>query len=307
MVYITGDTHRDFYKFYNLDLNKDDIVIILGDAGINFYLDDSDEIIKQKLNSLGYKFFLVQGNHEERPENISSYKKQEMFGGKIFIENKYPNLIFAKNGEIYNIESKTYLVVGGAYSIDKFYRIMNDWPYFNDEQLTVKEQSEILEKCRGKKVDYILSHTCPLKYEPRETFTINISEELIDKSMEKFLDKIEENVEYSRWYCGHFHIEKQIDKIEFMFGRIKRIDTDEFIPKYEKETGYEIVRDTISNEIMSKEKITCPVCDSNNIIVLKGDGHKIIGLDLIGIKCNNCKKIYGFNNVKYKTNCPKEL
>ena len=61
MVYITGDTHRDFYRFYNLDLNKDDIVIILGDAGINFYLDESDEIIKQKLNSLGYKFFLVQG------------------------------------------------------------------------------------------------------------------------------------------------------------------------------------------------------------------------------------------------------
>ena len=30
-------------------------------------------------------------------------------------------------------------------------------------------------------------------------------------------------------------------------------------------------------------------------------------IDEIAILCNNCKKVYGFSDVKYKHNCPKEL
>ena len=41
MVYITGDTHGDFGRFYALrrrvSLSREDIVVILGDAGLNFY------------------------------------------------------------------------------------------------------------------------------------------------------------------------------------------------------------------------------------------------------------------------------
>ena len=29
--------------------------------------------------------------------------------------------------------------------------------------------------------------------------------------------------------------------------------------------------------------------------------------DINNIVCNNCKKLYGFSDVKYKPNCPKEL
>ena len=39
MIYITGDTHRDFYRIYDIEKNKDNMLIILGDAGINYYLD----------------------------------------------------------------------------------------------------------------------------------------------------------------------------------------------------------------------------------------------------------------------------
>lgn len=31
-----------------------------------------------------------------------------MFDGKVIIEDKFPNLIFAKNGEIYTINGKRY-------------------------------------------------------------------------------------------------------------------------------------------------------------------------------------------------------
>ena len=221
MIYITGDTHRDFTKLNNIDKNKDNMLIILGDAGINYYLNDEDKRLKEYLNSYNIKLFCIQGNHEERPENISTYKEVDMFGGKVFIESNYPNLIFAKNGELYTINDKKVLVIGGAYSIDKNYRLIYGYKWFKDEQLTKEEMNNILDKYKDKHIDIILSHTCPLKYEPTEVFMKGIDQSKVDKTMEIFLDKVEENVDYDKWYCGHYHTEKQIDKIEFMFESIK--------------------------------------------------------------------------------------
>lgn len=49
-IYITGDTHRDFDRIsFFCEENrttKDDIMIILGDAGINYYLLGMDDNLK---------------------------------------------------------------------------------------------------------------------------------------------------------------------------------------------------------------------------------------------------------------------
>ena len=73
MIYITGDTHGDFNRFNRLNLDDEDVMIILGDVGINYYLDEYDKKLKECLGKYNFKFFCIQGNHEERPENISSY------------------------------------------------------------------------------------------------------------------------------------------------------------------------------------------------------------------------------------------
>ncbi len=223
MIYITGDTHRRFTRLLTTSFTEEDILIILGDAGINYYLDNTDNLVKDLLSNYNNNFFIIQGNHEERPENIKTYKEKEMYGGKVYIEDEYPNLIFAKNGEIYNIENNKILVIGGAYSIDKYYRLKNNLNWFKNEQLTNKEKKDIINKCTGEKVDYILSHTCPYKYIPREAFLPGIDERLVDNSMEDFLDKIEEIVSYDKWYCGHYHISKEIDKLEFLYYDIKEL------------------------------------------------------------------------------------
>lgn len=307
MIYITGDTHRDFSRLFKLEKIEDDMLIILGDAGINYCLNDEDIRYKEYLKRFKIKLFCIRGNHEERPENINSYKEVEMFGGKVFIEDDYPNLIFAKDGEVYNIDGKSVLVIGGAYSVDKEYRIMYGYKWFKDEQLTTKEMNNILDKVKGKHFDIVLTHTCPYKYEPIEVFMKRLDQSKVDKSTEHFLDEIEENIDYDKWYCGHYHTEKQIDKIEFMFGRIKVFGKDEFVPKYNRD-GYEIIRDYCGqNDIYKDGNVVCPKCKSKNIIMQKGDGHDIYGLDEIAIICNDCKKVYGFNDVKYKPNCPKEI
>lgn len=306
MIYITGDTHREFYRLNDIEKNKNNMLIILGDVGINYYLNEKDKKLKEQLNSYNIKLFCIQGNHEERPENISTYKEIDMFGGKVFIEEEYPNLIFAKNGELYNIDNKKVLVIGGAYSVDKNYRIIYGYPWFKDEQLSKEEMDNSLNKYKGQHIDIVLSHTCPLKYEPTEVFMKGINQSNVDKSMEKFLDKVEESINYDKWYCGHYHTEKQIDKLEFMFGRIKVFNKDEFYPKYDR-NGYEIIRDAYSQDEVMRKDIFCPKCNSKNILIQKGNGERINGADFIAVICHDCKKVYGFNDVKYKPNCPKEL
>lgn len=304
MVYITGDTHRDFSRLYGLKFNKDDILIVLGDTGINYYLNDEDIRYKEYLNSLGIKLFCIRGNHEERPENINTYKEVDMFGGMVFIEDNYPNIVFAKDGELYSIEGRSVLVIGGAYSIDKEYRLLYGHKWFCDEQLSKDEMNNILDRYRGMHIDIILSHTCPYKYEPREVFMKGFDQSKVDKSMEYFLDKIEESIYYDKWYCGHYHTEKKIDKLEFMFGRIKVFNNDEFYPKYSSE-GYEIIRDAYSQDVVMKKEVKCPRCGSLDISLLKGNGFNISGPDFIGIGCAKCRKLYGFNDVRYRG--PREL
>ena len=70
---------------------------------------------------------------------------------------------------------------------------------------------------RGWKIDVVLSHTCPLRYEPTEVFLSMVDQSSVDKSTEQWLDTIESRLHYERWYCGHYHTGKEIDKIRFMF------------------------------------------------------------------------------------------
>ena len=46
-------------------------------------------------------------------------------------------------------------------------------------------------------VDVVLTHTAPLKYEPREVFLPGINQGMVDKSTEQWLDSIEERLDYS--------------------------------------------------------------------------------------------------------------
>ena len=70
---------------------------------------------------------------------------------------------------------------------------------------------------RNWQVDVVVSPTCPLKYEPVEVFLPGIDQSTVDKSTEEWLDTIESKLHYERWYCGHYHTEKQVDKLRFMF------------------------------------------------------------------------------------------
>ena len=110
-------------------------------------------------------------------------------------------------------------MIGGAYSIDKHYRLAMGYGWWPDEQPSpqVKEKVERVLEERNWQVDVVFSHTCPLKYEPVEVFLPGVDQSTVDKSTEEWLDAIESKLHYERWYCGHYHTEKQVDKLRFMF------------------------------------------------------------------------------------------
>ena len=77
MVYITGDTHRDFSRIESFcryfETTTKDVMIILGDVGINNYGTPKDRQLKQALSRLPLTLFCLHGNHGQRPQSITGY------------------------------------------------------------------------------------------------------------------------------------------------------------------------------------------------------------------------------------------
>ena len=197
-------------------------LIILGDAGINFYLNKTDKKNKKIINHTGYIIYCVRGNHEERPENLETIEQWYdcEIDGTVWREPEYPNIRYLMDGHVYLIDKKPTLVIGGAYSVDKYYRLERGWNWFANEQLDTTEKRSILQKLNhshNKQFDCVLTHTCPERYIPREWFLPMVDQSTVDNGMEKFLDDVSNIIDYKKWYCGHYHGEKTIDNVEFLY------------------------------------------------------------------------------------------
>lgn len=232
MIYLTGDTHGDFDRIIHfcekMQTTRDDVMIILGDAGFNYYGGWRDERQKKRMAKQPITLLAIHGNHEIRPETLSGYREQAWRGGTVYVEDTYPNLLFAKDGEVYDLDGRQALVIGGAYSVDKYYRLSRGWGWWADEQPSpeIKARVEASIEQMGWMVDIVLSHTTPLKYEPVEVFLSGIDQSKVDKSTEEWLDSIEERLDYKKWYCGHYHTEKKIDRLQIMFNDYAALEAE---------------------------------------------------------------------------------
>ena len=238
-IYLTGDTHGNFQRIadfcYQTNTTKHDLLIILGDAGFNYYLNQHDTENKQFANNLPITLLCIHGNHEERPylvksndSNEPTYKEFQFADAMAYYEPKFKNIIFAKDGEIYNLNNHKCLAIGGAYSVDKYYRIRSGYHWFSSEQPDDKIKNHVMQTLdvNNWKIDVVLSHTTPLKYEPTEWFISGLDQSTVDQSTEQWLDTIENKLNYKKWYAGHFHGEKIIDKLKIMFEDYADLEID---------------------------------------------------------------------------------
>lgn len=232
MFFITGDTHRDFKRIETFcqknKTSRDDVMIILGDASINFFGGISDVLVKEYLSSLPITFFCIHGNHEMRPLSVryvyggqtkKAYRLIPWHGGKVYQESLYPSILFAHDGDIYDFDGYSVLVCGGAYSPDKEYRLKHKLPWFPDEQPDKRIRNRVLKNIReyGNSVDIVMTHTIPKKF----IAGLNLKPwPGLDQSTEEFLDTVEERLNYKKWYAGHFHMDKRIGNLQILFNKI---------------------------------------------------------------------------------------
>ena len=245
---ITGDTHggmSTISRIGNIKRNMPECVpeetgvIILGDAGLNFYLNKTDAKYKALLNSEGFNIYCVRGNHEQRPENIEtmSLENDANVGNMVWIEKAYPNIRYFVDGGHYIIDGHPVLVIGGAYSVDKYWRLQRAGysagsaeiadpkrtGWFKDECLTKEEMEHIKAGSEGLKYDFVFTHTAPISWEPNDLFLSCVDQSTVDKSMEYFLEEIKNSIEWNCWCFGHYHAD-----------RIERPHVEQFYNDYEK-------------------------------------------------------------------------
>ena len=144
MVYITGDTHNteDMSNLssknmklccmeQNSDFHAITAAIVLGDFGLPWSsdctvdesgihpTDHTDRYLLKWYNQKPFKILAVMGKHDNY-DIIEKLPEVEMYGSTVLKVSD--NVFYLKRGEIYTIDEKSFLVLGGAMSDDKAWR-----------------------------------------------------------------------------------------------------------------------------------------------------------------------------------------
>lgn len=222
---ITGDTHGRVHGRIIEVANKypdykpeETAIIILGDVGLNYYLSRTEKKNKKIINESGYTLYCVRGNHERRPEDvpgmISIYDSEVK--NNLWVEEDFPNIKYLKDGYEYFMNGYNCLVIGGAYSIDKWYRLQqaaargesfSGW--FENEQLNEEEREAILEDVWNCDYDFVFTHTAPISWEPTDLFLSFVDQSTVDKTTEYFLESVKEILgSWGIWCFGHYHADR---------------------------------------------------------------------------------------------------
>lgn len=240
---ITGDCHgRVEGRLASIKQNmpeykpEETAVIILGDVGFNYYKSKHDWKTKQRASKFGYTIYCLRGNHEDRAENMKDivYAYDSFVKGNIIYEEEFPNIkYFIDHVMEYEIMGKKVLCIPGAYSVDKWYRLQNNWHWFPDEQLTDYEMQWAENEYAGKQYDLVLSHTAPICWEPTDLFLSMIDQSQVDKTMEVWMDKFKDKINWGIWLFGHYHADRlERPHVEQFYEEVE--DLNSIMTRWEK-------------------------------------------------------------------------
>ena len=225
-LFVTGDIHQsvDIHKLSSSnfkiknDLTKNDILVITGDIGLVWNYGQTpfgeEKYWRNWLNNKPWTTFCTLGNHEAY-NLIETFPIVEFCGGRA---RKISDSIYYEiRGEIYNLNGKICLSLGGAESIDKEFRKegISWWP---QEQITEDDIRRVRKNLKryNYKVDYIFTHTGGINVSSFLGFTPTISDVR--------LDEILREIEYSHHYCGHYHVDMNVDeKTRILYNDILEI------------------------------------------------------------------------------------
>lgn len=223
MIYITGDTHIpvDVKKLNTKnfpeqrELTENDYVIICGDFGGVWENSKSDLYWLKWFNTRNFITLFVDGNHENF-DLLNTYDVVDFCGGKAHkIADKIYHLM---RGEVFIIDGKRIFTFGGGESHDKEYRTAGK-TWWADEMPSVDEYKNAVENLNNVnwKVDYVITHCCPTSIQQKVSPHMSINE------LTEYFERIKSKLNYKKWFCGHYHVDKDVDNYYFLYNTIVSI------------------------------------------------------------------------------------
>lgn len=223
-LFVTGDTHQgiDIAKLnsrhFKLDnMTKEDIVVIMGDAGFVWDGSATDKYWQDFLDKKPWTTFCVLGNHEAY-HLIEKLPIVDFHGTPARKVND--SIYYAISGEVYNLCGKKCLVVNGADSHDKHLR-KEGKSWWKQERITPMDTAKALTtlgECNGV-VDFVFSHTGGSEVVKTLGFDITPS----DRELDRVLDM----ATYEEHFCGHYHVDKLIGDTRILYDDVMMIACDE--------------------------------------------------------------------------------
>lgn len=234
MIFIRGDTHGEEGLFCDEVMpgqsrwTAEDILIVTGDFGFVFFGEKRYLSERNRLDALArkpYQILFVDGNHEGFPY-LMSYPEEIRFGAPV--RRIRDNIFWLQRGYVYEIGGHSFFVMGGAYSMDKAFRLNwgrlhQEQAWFPEELPSAEEYHRAIENLRARDmtVDYILTHTAPRSAIGR---LIHAAPDMNDGELTGFLDWIWYGAKFEHWYFGHFHEDVELnDRLSACYGRLRRI------------------------------------------------------------------------------------
>ena len=244
MIYITGDTHGNQYKWVEQIesvISPADIIIVCGDFGVGFWNGRywSEETFYDFLSAQKYTVLFIDGNHENF-DKLYSYPIGTWCGGRVHKIRQ--NVIHLMRGEVYCIEDISIFVMGGGYSIDKYLRT-EGVSWWSQEMPSEEEYDNALENLRNAdfKVDYIITHTAPSEtvYYLSTLRSLGIKNDVVqEQQLTIFLDEIQWKVTYKHWYFGHFHVDLELWRNQTaLLSCVRELETGKVVRQWDPYEG----------------------------------------------------------------------
>ncbi|MBO6047956.1 MAG: metallophosphoesterase [Erysipelotrichaceae bacterium] len=218
MIFVTGDIHAylDIKKLNSKSdfgilaktLTRDDYLIICGDFGLVFDLQESktERYWLKWLEDKPYTVLWCDGNHENYNRLYSDeFPIIDFCGGKAQMIR--PHIIHLLRGETYMIDGQRFFVMGGASSHDRgeevedLYWWRRELP--NDEEYD--NALKHLEACNYN-VDYIITHCAPSSIQDK------VNPYYKNDRLTQFLDEVAHNTTFRKWFFGHYHVDDDINE-----------------------------------------------------------------------------------------------
>ena len=227
MIYITGDTHGEVARFKENNMadtnwTEEDVLIVCGDFGFVFTGKAGESVNLDFLETKPYTICFCDGNHENFPL-LYSFPEETWHGGRVHRLRK--NVLHLMRGEIYEIQGKTIFAMGGAYSIDREYRILGR-SFWKEELPTWDECDRALENLekRGMRVDLVVTHTAPAAV----LHAMGKFPDAHEADFQAFLRKLYLNLDFDHWYFGHWHEDEAVnDLFTAVFCHVHTVNGEE--------------------------------------------------------------------------------